>query len=208
MSHELANDIDKVLPQTQCGECGYPGCRPYAIALARGEASIDLCPPGGLSTLRALAKLTRQSADPYVKEVERNTRPAALARIRELECIGCTKCIQACPVDAIIGTAKQMHTVIEQECTGCQLCIEPCPVDCIDLIELPQVQFAPDKAKQRFEQRQLRLDRQQQQRWQQHQQALQSQTNGSERRENHQAYIQQAIARVKAKRNAQGDADE
>jgi electron transport complex protein RnfB len=208
MSHELANDIDKILPQTQCGECGYPGCRPYAIAIARGEASIDLCPPGGLSTLQTLARLTRQPAEPYIEEVERNTRPPALARIREAECIGCTKCIQACPVDAIIGAAKQMHTVIEPECTGCRLCIEPCPVDCIDLIELPQAQFDPDKARQRFEQRQLRQARQQQQRWQQHQQALQNQADVSERRENRQAYIQQAIARVKAKRHARDDQHE
>ena len=197
------DQIDALLPQTQCGECGYPGCRPYAQAIAAGQTTIELCAPGGLDTLYALAKLTDQTAEPYVAKVTQNTRPPTIACIRESDCIGCTKCIQACPVDAIIGAAKQMHVILEAECTGCRLCIEPCPVDCIDLVEIARSQFKPATAKQRFEQRQTRLTQQQQQRWQQHQQALRQQTNTHHSRQQRQDYIQQAIARVKAKRHTQ-----
>src|SRR5262245_47873183 len=122
-------EIDAVLPQTQCGECGYPGCLPYAQALAHGLASIHQCPPGGVATLQALGKLCEVDAAPYLEEMEKKTRMPSVARIREAECIGCTKCIQACPVDAIIGSAKRMHAILEQECTGCGLCLPPCPVD-------------------------------------------------------------------------------
>ena len=134
---EQANDItiaaiDALLPQTQCGHCGYPGCRPYAQAIAEGRA-INLCPPGGASTIKALAALLHAEVIPldstHGTESERK-----VAFIREAECIGCTKCIAACPVDAILGSGKHMHTVITAECTGCDLCVEPCPVDCIDMI--------------------------------------------------------------------------
>ncbi len=131
-SDPLVDQIDEILPQTQCGQCGYPGCRPYAEAVANGD-DINKCPPGGEATIKRLADLMGVEAKPLdaahgVEDIKK------VAFIREAECIGCTKCIQACPVDAIIGAAKQMHTVIEDECTGCDLCVDPCPVDCIDMI--------------------------------------------------------------------------
>lgn len=128
----LVEQIDSLLPQTQCGQCGHPGCHPYAEAIAQGEA-INKCPPGGQDTINALADLLGVEAPSLDGEhgVEQGKR---VAFIREDECIGCTKCIQACPVDAILGTAKHMHTVIASECTGCDLCVEPCPVDCIDML--------------------------------------------------------------------------
>lgn len=127
----LVDQVDSMLPQTQCGQCSYPGCRPYAEAIVNGEA-INKCPPGGQSTIEALADLLDVEAVPLDAE-HGEEQVKAIAYIREDECIGCTKCIQACPVDAILGAAKQMHTVIESECTGCDLCVEPCPVDCIDM---------------------------------------------------------------------------
>jgi len=126
----LADKIDALLPQTQCARCGYPDCRAYADAIARGETGIDRCPPGSDETLKALAKLLGQPVAPLAPDVGRFT-PGTVAFIDESLCIGCTKCIQACPVDAIAGAAKQMHTIIEALCTGCELCLPPCPVDCI-----------------------------------------------------------------------------
>ncbi len=128
----LVDQIDSMLPQTQCGQCGFPGCRPYAESIANGDA-INKCPPGGETTIKALADLL--DVEPQPLDAEHGVEQAKrVAVIREDECIGCTKCIQACPVDAILGAAKHMHTVIESECTGCDLCVEPCPVDCIDMI--------------------------------------------------------------------------
>ncbi len=130
----LIQYIDALLPQTQCGKCGHQGCKPYAEGIANGEA-INKCPPGGSETITALAGLLRV---PVLElDPERGTAPAQVAFIREAECIGCTKCIQACPVDAIVGAAKLMHTVIIDECTGCDLCVAPCPVDCIEMQPLP-----------------------------------------------------------------------
>ena len=129
----IADEINNILPQTQCGQCGYPGCRPYAEAIANGEA-INKCPPGGESGVQALADLLDLEPLPLDEEHGEAKKVTTVAFIREDECIGCTKCIQACPVDAILGAAKQMHTVIISECTGCDLCVEPCPVDCIDMI--------------------------------------------------------------------------
>jgi len=131
----LVEKIDQLLPQTQCGQCGHPGCRPYAEAIAAGE-EINKCPPGGESTIQALADLLGREPLPLDAE-EGVTSEKKVAYIREDECIGCTKCIQACPVDAILGAPKVMHTVIIDECTGCDLCVEPCPVDCIDMLPLP-----------------------------------------------------------------------
>ncbi|MEE9265161.1 MAG: RnfABCDGE type electron transport complex subunit B [Gammaproteobacteria bacterium] len=127
-----ADCIDALLPQTQCIQCGFPSCREYAEALVAGQAELNRCPPGGTATIAALAlALGREpkALDPACGD----ERPWVVARIDEAACIGCTLCIQACPVDAILGTAKRMHTVIESECTGCELCLDPCPVDCIDL---------------------------------------------------------------------------
>ncbi|MDP1519960.1 electron transport complex subunit RsxB [Porticoccus litoralis] len=133
----IVEQIDKLLPQTQCGQCGYPGCRPYAQAIADGDA-INKCPPGGQTTINALAALLDVDAPTLDAEHGQESDIKKVAFIREDECIGCTKCIQACPVDAILGAAKQMHTVIASECTGCDLCVEPCPVDCIDMLPVPQ----------------------------------------------------------------------
>jgi electron transport complex protein RnfB len=129
----IVEQIDALLPQTQCGQCGHPGCRPYAEGIANGEA-INKCPPGGQSTINAIAGLLDVEAPTLDEEHGEEQDIKTVAYIREDECIGCTKCIQACPVDAILGAAKQMHTVIAAECTGCDLCVEPCPVDCIDMI--------------------------------------------------------------------------
>ncbi len=128
----LIDAIDAELPQTQCGKCGQPGCRPYAEAIASGEA-INRCPPGGDATVARLSALTGRAPLPLAEPAQ----PPLVAWIREAECIGCTKCLQACPVDAILGAAKRMHTVIVEECTGCELCVSPCPVDCIDLLPHP-----------------------------------------------------------------------
>mgnify|MGYP006073370317 FL=1 len=131
-SDPLVEQIDQILPQTQCGQCGYPGCKPYAEAIANGD-EINKCPPGGDITIKKLADL--MGVEPKSLDAAHGQEDIKkIAYIREDECIGCTKCIQACPVDAILGAAKQMHTVIVDECTGCDLCVDPCPVDCIDML--------------------------------------------------------------------------
>jgi len=129
----VADQIDALLPQTQCGQCTYAGCRPYAEAMAAGEADINQCPPGGESTILALADLLGQDPKPLNPENGEHGDKTVVI-IDEQVCIGCTLCIQACPVDAILGAAKQMHTVITSECTGCDLCIPPCPVECIHVV--------------------------------------------------------------------------
>lgn len=130
----LADQLNQLLPQTQCGQCSYAGCKPYARAIARGEADIDQCPPGGAAGVRLLAEFLGRKPIPLNAAYGVESRQV-VALIREDECIGCTKCIQACPVDAIVGAAKLMHTVLADLCTGCELCLPPCPVDCIDLVE-------------------------------------------------------------------------
>ena len=132
-SDPVVDQIEAILPQTQCGQCNYPGCRPYAEAIASGEAGINQCPPGGETGIKALADLLGIESMPLNPE-NGEEKPKAVAVIDELACIGCTLCIQACPVDAILGASKQMHTVIEAECTGCDLCLPPCPVDCIEMV--------------------------------------------------------------------------
>lgn len=140
-----------MLPQTQCGQCGYPGCRPYAIAITEG-AALNLCPPGGIPTLTRLAALTGHDVTQQdIDELQARIKPPVIARIREAECIGCTKCIQACPVDAVIGAAKKLHTIIEQDCTGCELCLDPCPVDCIELIPVTHLSYQPTRAKAHYQ---------------------------------------------------------
>lgn len=130
----LVAKIDSILPQTQCGQCGFPGCRPYATAIASGAADINQCPPGGQSTINALADLLGRDPKPLNPDNGIEKPAKSVAVIDEQICIGCTLCIQACPVDAILGAPKQMHTVIETECTGCELCLAPCPVECIDMV--------------------------------------------------------------------------
>jgi len=132
----LVDKIDAVLPQTQCGQCGYPGCKPYATAIAAGEAEINKCPPGGEEGIHKLAELLGREFVPFGEGAAPKAKSVAF--IDENTCIGCTLCIQACPVDAIVGAAKQMHTIIARECTGCELCIAPCPVDCISMLPIQE----------------------------------------------------------------------
>lgn len=196
--------IDGLLPQTQCKECGYGGCLPYAEALAQGVAPIDRCPPGGVTTVKALGELLAIDPTPYLSHAEVNTRQPALAAIREAECIGCTKCIQACPVDAIIGSGKLMHSIIKHECTGCGLCIEPCPVDCIELVEIAEPTYDKELARQRFNARKIRLLAQEQETQELYREKskLAAKTNDAmQDLKAKQDYILQALARVEAKKS-------
>ncbi len=133
---KLIEDIDQILPQTQCGDCGYPACLPYATAIAKNECDINQCPPGGYLSIQALAHLLGREAKPLNKNYG-TEKPLTLALIDEEICIGCLKCIKVCPVDAIIGAEKQMHSIIHERCTGCELCVPPCPVDCISMEKAP-----------------------------------------------------------------------
>jgi electron transport complex protein RnfB len=158
----LADRIDALLPQTQCEQCGYHGCGPYAEAIARGEAQINQCPPGGAAGIEKLAALLNTPVLP-LDPAHGTEKPRTLARIVEADCIGCTKCIQACPVDAIVGAAKLMHTVIADDCTGCELCVPACPVDCIVLLPMPAAQIDQahaDAAREHFQRRESRLSHQ------------------------------------------------
>ncbi|PWI34269.1 electron transport complex subunit RsxB [Vibrio albus] len=132
-SDPIVEQIDAILPQTQCGQCGYPGCKPYAEAVANGDA-INKCAPGGQATVDKIAELMGVEPEAPAHEEEQDK---LVAFIHEDMCIGCTKCIQACPVDAIAGGTKSLHTVIKDECTGCKLCVDPCPTDCIEMIPVP-----------------------------------------------------------------------
>lgn len=215
----LIQRIDALLPQTQCGKCGHPGCKPYAEGIASGE-SINKCPPGGSETIAALADLLKV---PVLElDTSRGSAPAQIAYIREAECIGCTKCIQACPVDAIVGAAKLMHTVIVDECTGCDLCVAPCPVDCIEMRPLPLATVLPivgglafsleeqraraikrNRARRRFEQRNARLQREEQQKVTERQARAQRAAQPSEVTVNP---VQAALERVRAQKTATADA--
>jgi electron transport complex protein RnfB len=161
----LADQIEDLLPQTQCTKCGYPACRPYAEAIASGEAQINQCPPGGIEGVRRLAALTGRAVIP-INPANGLERPRPVAFIDEQLCIGCTLCIQACPVDAILGSAKQMHTILPSLCTGCDLCVAPCPVDCITMTPVTSEtgwaawsQEAADAARARHDLRTERLKR-------------------------------------------------
>lgn len=174
MTPVLTEAIDALLPQTQCTKCGYAGCRPYAQAMALGEADINQCPPGGARVIRELARLLGRPEKPLNTANGTEVKRAA-ALIDESRCIGCMLCIRACPVDAIVGAAGRMHTVITQFCTGCELCLAPCPVDCIDMVELAALaqkgnrhaaalaaqsdEHAASVARQRFGIHQLRIER-------------------------------------------------
>ena len=154
--------IDALLPQTQCTRCGYPACRAYAEAIAIGEADLNQCPPGGEAGIAALAALLGRVPKP-LNPVNGVEKPREVALIDEAACIGCTKCIQACPVDAIVGASKFMHTVLADECTGCDLCIPPCPVDCITMVPAPDDGRSPparaDHYRARYVARNARLER-------------------------------------------------
>ena len=157
---QLTESINALLPQTQCTKCGYDGCLPYAEAMAKGEAEINRCPPGGDAGIAKLASLLEKpllALDPECGLHE----PLKLAVIEEEHCIGCTLCIQACPVDAIVGANKKMHSVLSDWCTGCDLCVAPCPVDCITMVTVePNVAWTDQMAqtaRQRYEVRQTRI---------------------------------------------------
>jgi electron transport complex protein RnfB len=193
----LVQQIDALLPQTQCGKCGYGGCKPYAEAIATGEADINQCPPGGADGIRKLAALLNCEFKPLNPQfgVE---KPREIAVIEEEICIGCTLCIEACPVDAIIGASKQMHTVISADCTGCELCVPPCPVDCIHMLPAGRplwTQQDADTARERFHFRNLRLQRGQQEK----EQRL-AQKADAPARDRKKAAIQAALERARLRR--------
>jgi Na+-translocating ferredoxin:NAD+ oxidoreductase subunit B len=211
---DLADRIDALLPQTQCEQCGYHGCRPYAEAIAEGSADINQCPPGGQAGIDALATLLGRASKALNPDngVE---KPRTLARVIEDECIGCTKCIQVCPVDAILGASKQMHTVIADHCTGCELCVPACPVDCIALDPMPPEQIDDahaDAARERFRRREARLARNKAEREAQlaarkasmHAPAAPAGEpgNGAIRKTITRSAVQEAIARARAKRKS------
>lgn len=214
MSQQLIDSIDAVLPQTQCGQCGFPGCRPYAAAIVEGHADINQCPPGDREGIHKLAELLGIPPKPL------NTsygfpKPKAVAWIDERICIGCTFCIRSCPVDAIIGAAKQMHTVIAAECTGCELCIAPCPMNCISLIPMDAqmgdlLHSTADEAKKKtadaararyqFRLQRLERDKQANKEPSQHKSIVKSQRTKTTAEKRKKAIVQAAIKRAAALR--------
>lgn len=195
----LVDRIDAILPQTQCEQCGYHGCRPYAQAIARSEAPINQCPPGGAAGIARLAELLDRPTLP-LNPANGVEKPRMLARVIEADCIGCTKCIQVCPVDAIVGAAKLMHTVIAEDCTGCELCVPACPVDCIVLEPMPPAQAKDpayaDAARRHFEQREVRLERERVE----HEATLTARKASLDAPQNNP--VQAALARARAKKQA------
>lgn len=203
-------EIDACLPQTQCGQCGYEGCKPYAQAIAKGQKH-NQCPPGGKRVIAKLSALLKR--DVLALNPENGVeKPKVIAKIREAECIGCTKCIQACPVDAIMGKSRMMHTVITDECTGCELCVAPCPVDCIDLLPAKDAQqplqmsesdliYQADHYRHRLQERTVRLKKRAHEKMMRHRQnknvGHRAKTASQEEKK---SFIADAIARAKAKR--------
>lgn len=192
-SATLADRIDALLPQTQCTKCGYDGCRPYAEAMADDAAAINQCPPGGATGIAKLAALTGRRALP-LNPANGAEAPLRVAVIDEPRCIGCTLCIQACPVDAIIGAARRMHVVIGQWCTGCDLCVAPCPVDCIAMVDVAPTRAWSDAdaraARARYEARRARLAKE----------AAEPAPAPAADAELRQAAVQAALARARARR--------
>jgi len=188
----LVERIDALLPQTQCTKCGYPSCRRYAEAIAAGEAAINQCPPGGEAGIRTLAALLGRPPEP-LNPAHGAEGPRRVALIDEARCIGCTLCIKACPVDAIVGAAKLMHTVVTELCSGCDLCVAPCPVDCIAMVpaagdDAIWDRARADAARTRFERRAARLQRERKER----------EPESKKKR----AIVQAAIERARARRRA------
>ena len=202
----LIEQIDALLPQTQCTQCGYPACRPYAEAIAKGEADINQCPPGGDAGIRKLAALLGREAKP-LNSLNGIEQPRRVALIDEARCIGCTLCIQACPVDAIVGAPKLMHTIVTELCSGCDLCLPPCPVDCIEMVpatgddalwDRPRA----DAARERFGLRRTRLERERSDRAGRLAQRALDAGRSDPDAEKKRAVIQAAIERARAKRAA------
>lgn len=202
---ELINKLDDLLPQTQCGLCNYKACRPYATAIVHNETTIDHCLPGGIDTLINIATCLGRDPAPYREKMEKKAKPPAIAIIREEECIGCTKCIQACPTDAIVGASKLMHTIITDVCTGCERCLPACPVDCIEIKTLPPIITVEEQKQQarkwrsRYEKRQKRLVRDKIEQQRKYQEAKLANTS-KQTLEARQMAIRIAVARVQAKR--------
>jgi Na+-translocating ferredoxin:NAD+ oxidoreductase subunit B len=199
----LLNKVDALLPQTQCELCTYKGCLPYAQAIVEEDEAIDLCLPGGVRVLRQLGVLLDRDTASLESSMKAKQKNDCIVTIKEEECIGCKKCIQACPVDAIVGAAKLMHTVISDVCNGCELCLSPCPVDCIDVEELPprsnaEQQRLADQSRHRFDLRNNRLVRQEQLARRKHQQAKNMLVKKSVSAR--QQAIEEAMQRVKIKR--------
>lgn len=200
---QLAAQIDALLPQTQCTRCGYAGCEPYAQAIATGEADFNQCPPGGQAGIVALAALLGRAPKP-LNPRHGEEQPHRIACVDETRCIGCTLCIQACPVDAIVGAPKQMHTVVAALCSGCELCVAPCPVDCITMTAPPAEHAVWDRAaaqaaRQRFERRRTRLARDKAERANRLAQRAPVRADKSSQ-DAKQAMIQAALARARARR--------
>lgn len=201
---DTINAIDAILPQTQCRDCGYQGCQPYAQAIVEQGEDITKCTPGGTDVLEAIAMITDSCAsDSMRQKVIEQTRRPEIATIVEQDCIGCTKCITACPVDAIIGAAKQMHSIITDECTGCGLCVEPCPVDCIIIDEIPAFTFSKEKSSSRFQEKIARLLKEKEIKADRHARRVKLSEDPSVKKERaaKRNYIQDALSRVKAKKN-------
>jgi len=206
MKHKVTvTEINDILPQTQCGLCGYHGCQPYAEAIIKGQSEINQCPPGGKDGVMLLAKLTHKDPKPYLPKMQQ--KPKMVAFIREDECIGCTKCLTACPVDAILGAAKQMHTVLHDECSGCELCLSPCPVDCIDMIPDNHNRHYLERAKHykmRFDNKQQRIADEKNNKRRQYQQTKKNHHLTYEHQEKNviarKKVIEQAIAREKQRK--------
>lgn len=186
-----AFEIDKLLPQTQCKECGFNGCLPYAQALAQKVAPINLCAPGGEETIIKLSDLLNINHEQYINS--HTTKMPSVAIIKEKECIGCTKCISACPVDAIIGSSKKMHSVLSHECTGCGLCIEPCPVDCIEMHELTENNYDKNLARKRYQAKSVRKLKQEHEKAKLYREKTSYIKNTDEKK----AYILEALKRTK-----------
>lgn len=208
MLEDIVLKIDSVLPQTQCTKCGYDGCLPYAEAIAQGE-KINRCPPGGAEGIAKLSELLNRPPLPLDPECGEE-QPLHLARIIEEHCIGCTLCIQACPVDAIIGANKFMHTVDPESCTGCELCVPVCPVDCIEMYPAQRKWTVEDvsKARRHLHQRQQRLEQQSAVEKQRLAQAVpasvnsQTGTDAESEADAKKEAIAAALARARARRNA------
>ena len=207
MSHNDAyiQALDACLPQTQCRLCAYDDCMAYARAVASGEADISRCHPGGLPVLHALAEVSKQDAEPFAQQVQAQFKAFHRIRIVEEDCIGCTKCIQACPVDAIIGSSKRMHTVLTDLCNGCDLCLPVCPVDCMH----PEPAAQPDTEAQkkasaswreRYQAKQARTEKKQAEAKQRHQQQKNTQANPQLTASARKAAIEAARARVQKKK--------